>query len=30
MQLLLAYFRWIFSDEVRALTQFVALTAPTP
>ena len=30
MQLLLAYFRWVFSDEVRALTQFVALTAPTP
>lgn len=26
MQLLLAYFRWVFSDEVRALSQFVAMT----
>ncbi len=26
MQLLLAYFRWIFGDEVRALAQFVAMT----
>lgn len=26
MQLMLAYFRWVFGDEVRALAQFVAMT----
>lgn len=26
MQLLLAYFRWVFGDEVRALAQFVTMT----
>ncbi len=28
MQLLLAYFRWVFGDEARALTQFVAMVDP--